>query len=365
MGADWHGGAVPDTSVNLGGFSMPLKQKMVCAGSAGAAANPLDSRSTVEVTFGQDLPAFDWTSPTMQVADWSPPEPRLHLVHHSFYANVATRTMRHPLGWHRDIAKFDVLGNGGHMVLGGLQDIPTWRCWTKKANLIDQTLIWELYRMEQEGLAFEYGATDPRKLANELENEPVEDWTMAAPSIGFRQSLVDVMYPIARAAWGPERTMLIKGTSFGALDSLISEWDLTNTSHFGGGNSFLCNHNFDGQTHRFGKAGGEILWYDNYADCEWHVNVLKEKITTGGFKGGGLTEFGIANWHEASLRGRMWGKMETACYHAGLFNCGWDMTGDHYSAAYLYTDVPGAVGRLVQARDPLLRPFCGKAERSF
>jgi hypothetical protein len=248
--------------------------------------------------------------------------------------------------------------------VGGLQDIPTGRCWTKKANLIDQTLIWELYRMEQEGLAFEYGATDPRKLANELENKPGEEWTMPAGQLGFRESLLNYLYPISRTAWGSERTLLIKGTGFGGMDHLRSLWTLNNNSHFGGGLNLLCCHQYDNQAHRFALDGGPLYWWDTTDDCNEYVSHLVNKISEGGFKGGGLTELGVANIHSADLRGRMWGKMETALYRHGLFNCGWDLTGDMYAGAWLYTDVPGAVGRLVQARFPELRPFCGKANRS-
>lgn len=364
MGTDWPGGATADASVNLGGFSLPMKQKMACSGGAGAAETPIDSRSTVEVTFNQDLPAINWTSPTFQIADWSPPEPRLHLVHHSFYADAATKAMRHPLGWHRDVLKFDVLRNGGHVVIGGLQDIPTWRCWTKKMNMIDRTLIAELYRMEQQGLAAEYGDTDPRKLANELENEPVEDWTMAAPNIGFRDSLLNYLYPISRSAWGAERTLILKGSGFGSIDNLYSEWDLSNDTHFGTGLNLLGNHNYTDQAHVEGLNGGRQLWYDDFADCQLHASRLSDKVSAGAFKGGIVTEWSALNAYETALRGRMIGKFHTAMYRRGIPVTYWDLVGDAYAFSWLSETVPGAVGKLVQAVDEPLRPFCGRAERS-
>lgn len=363
MNDTYNGGLLPDAAWNIGGYSLSMKTKMACSGSTGSTDQPISSRSYVEVSFPQDLPAINYSPPLYKPESWAADEPRLWLVHHSFYANAATKTLRFPYSWHFEICKSDVVGNGGHLILGGLQGIPTWRCWTKLMNMCDAALVTELYRMEQQALADFFGATDPRRVMNELENEPVEDWVRTDGKVGFRQNLLDVLYPTARSAWGAERTFLLKGTSYGSINSLRDQWDLDNDAHFGGGSNMLGNHNYNGQP-RWPNSSRE-LWWDHYPDCQQHATWLHDAITRGHFKGGGMSELGVSNAvTPIDSRGRMLGKMHTAMHERNLFVAYWGLTGDHYNCSYLYRDVEGANGALVEAVWPELRPYAGKAGRS-
>lgn len=370
----FEGGVDPAASLDLGGFSLPLKQKLTITGSTPSPDDPAASKSYVEVTFGQDLPAIDFTPPQYEPYDWAAgyTEPVLIFVHHSFYADASTRRLRYPLSWHLDILKFDVLGAGGAVVVGGLQRLPTWSCWTTFANAAgDLALIFDLYRQEQEGLAYHFGDTDPLRLANELENEPVLDWTDAAvqansgqvDAIGLRTSLLEYMYPMARTAWGPDRTMIVKAGGFGGLDG-IWDWDIDNDATWGGANNILGNHNYDDTYAPHVDRNGRQLWYRDRADCDYHAGVVADRASMWKLRGAIMTEWSSPNTLADDVRGGDIGRLHTALAARGIPVCYWDLTGDQFGFAWFYNDVPGSEGKTVQAIIPELRDFCGRAGRS-
>lgn len=361
--ADFHGGVNPATSVNIQGWNLPLFNKMRCTGSTASPDWPYASRSTVEVEFSSDLPPIDWTPPTYEPETWLPPVPMLYLVHHSFYADAAAKKLRAPYDWHWQLLKDQVLANGGHVVLGGYQGIPTWRCWTHLFNYFGELGV-ELYRMEKQALADFFGSTDPRKVLEELENEPVFDWldgTNHDNKLGFRRSLLEIMYPIARGAWGVERSFLLKGTSFGSINSLRDVWDLTNEGHFGSGSNFIGNHNYDDQAK---YPDNRNLWYGSTEDCNYHAGLLKDTINRGKFKGGCMTEWGVPSWVAQPERAQKHGRLHTAMAKQGIPVAYWDLTGDAYGCSWLYRDVAGKEGKLVQAMNGDFRAYSGKAGRT-
>lgn len=364
LNLDWNGGVDPARSVSIQGFNLPLFAKVKCSGSTPSPDDPIYSRSFVEITFDQELPAIDWTPPYYTMETWLPQVPRLWLVHHSFYADAATKTLRKPYDWHWSVLRHDILANNGHLVLGGYQGIPTWRCYTHLFNWMG-SLAEELFAMEKQALADQFGDTDPRMVADEMENEPVVQWLDAPGTdkpLGFRRSLLEIMYPTARAAWGAERTLILKATSFGSINSLRDEWDLDNDVHFGGGNNIIATHQYDDQAKWPGTD--RTLWWDSKEDTDAYAGWLADAVSKWKFKAGGMTELGVGNWHESGLRGRMLGRMETSIHARGLFRCLWDKTGDYYSAAWLYRDVAGKEGKVTQALLPELRSYAGKAGRT-
>lgn len=362
MSTDWSGGVDPARSVNVGGFNLPLLGKLTCSGSTGSTGS-WSSHSFVEVTFDQDLPAVDWWSPTYVWEDWLAPLPKLTLVHHSFYADARNKVLRYPYSWHYYVLRDEVLGNGGHLILGGYQGKPVWRDWTHLFNWMGDLAV-ELYRMEKEALADFFGATDPRFVLEEMENEPVVDWldNMSEDKpLGTRRAIKEIMYPTSRTAWGPERSFLIKGTSFGSINSIRDEWDFDNDRDFGGGNNFVGNHNYDDQAK---YPDGRNLWYGAREDCDYHAGLLIDAVNRGKFKGGVMSEWGVPNWVADPERGQKHGRLHTAMAAAGIPMAYWDLTGDHYGCAWLYTDVPGKEGKKVQAIIPEMRPYTGRAGRT-
>ena len=145
-----------------------------------------------------------------------------------------------------------------------------------------------------------------------MENEQVVQWLDAPGTdkpLGVRSSLLDFQYPTSRAAWGQERSFLLKGSNFGSIDSLRDEWDLDNNVHFGGGNNLIGNHNYEGGAKH---TNGQQIWYDSTEDCNYHAGLLADTIATGHFKGGGMTEWGVGSWQSMSFCARMHGKLHTA-----------------------------------------------------
>ena len=333
--------------------------------------------SEVEITFPQDLPAIDFTPQQWNPHAWWPGhlESKLIFVHHSFYADASTKRLRYPLSWHFSILRDDVVKNGAAAIDGGIQRLPTWDCLTTMANKLDNHSLWfDLYRLEQEGKAEQLGDLDPALFATELENEAVEDWTDEAArsdtslpdpaaAIGLRTSLLEYMIPIARAAWGPERTVIVKGTGFGGLDG-VRQFDLNVASAFPGQRFLLGNHNYAGSFAPHISDGGRQLWYLSRADADEHARQLADKAAAMGFDGAIMTEWSSPNTTAATDRGKEIGMLHTALYAKGIPVCYWDLVPDLFGFADLYNDVPGSEGVTVQAVAPELRQYCGRANRT-
>ena len=64
------------------------------------------------------------------------------------------------------------------------------------------------------------------------------------------------------------------------------------------------------------------------------------------------------------MRAQMHGRLHTAMHAQGLFVAFWDVGGDANAMAWLYRDVPGKEGKVVQALDPETRPYTGRAGRT-
>lgn len=367
---EWFGGVSRITNtLDLNGFQLPLRQKLTVTGGSGSALWDAFGVRTVEVRFGEDLPPIDYVPPTAE-------DPsagtfyRVRLRHWEFYADPLNRTLRRPLDRFAWRSKEEVLKNGGWVMLGGLQHIPTWRDWTLEYHDFGASLVEELWRKECEGLAYHFGETDPRRLAVELENEPTRAGvgrteggpeTNETEDIGYHTLLREVWYPIARQEWGPERTLCVKSSGFGSLDHLQNEFNVANPD---GGNAHLVNHNYDNQAHRFDLPGWPVMNYGTAEDSAYHAQTLLRRIEELGYKGGGMTEWGVLGWgfrYEGPDRGQRIGRMIDALARRGLYCFVWSLTGDSYRCS----SIQNIDGADIEAMDPDVAPYCARAGLTF
>ena len=370
------GGGSAATSLDLGGASLALKSLLTVTGCTPSPAAPATGPARVEITYPADLPAVDWTPPAYAPDPGLPSllETRLLLVHHSFWADEATKRARTQVAAGLDALRFGVLPAGGSVVVAGLRRLPRGTDWTGFANATDQTLAWDLYAKEQAGLAEVLGGTDTLRLAVELEDAPSAPWTDEvaradtdlpdpAAAIGLRRALVERMMPAARAAWGNARTLVAKAGGGGSLARIL-DWDIDNDATWGGLPNLLGNRD---ASHSFAPADpvtGRILSYEARADCDRHADVLVSVATAWRMKGSIVVGFGAPNTELAVSRGLALGRLHTACAARGIPVAYRDMADVPFAAAAIYGDVPGAEGVPVQALDPALRQLCGRSGRS-
>lgn len=354
-------GAVNRTmnSMNLSGYNLPLRSKLVVSGGTGSADYDVDGRRIIEINTGVNLPAIDYTVPTNDGGG-----SQMRHRHWSFYENNTTKKMRSPLGWYTDISINDAIRNGGYIMLGGVQHIPTWYDWTQDYNNFGATLTTELWRLECEGLANAFAGVDPRMYAVELENEPTSSWGMDDGLPGYGTLLPDVWYGIARQVWGQEPTLVVKATDFGSLDSLIRDFDFRCPT---GENAHLVSHNYDGQAH--GQPGNYAINWGDIGQTNFYANELSKKVVGLGYKGGGMTEMGAYpfEWWDydskVSLeeRGRRMGRMTTSLHNKGLYNFLWgtlwgDPTQSLDCASMYMID-----GNEIEALHTEMRPYAARA----
>jgi hypothetical protein len=351
------------TSLNLSGFNLPLMSKLTVAASTGSAAYDVNGRRLIEIAFGQDLPAIDYTVPTFSENNttWR----RLRHRHWSFYKNTATKALRHPIGWFTGITLDNVLKNGGYSMLGGVQHLPTWYDWTQDYRMFGASLTEELWRSECNGLAERFGNTDPRFLAVELENEPTRPWRGTVDNPGYGDLLPDVWYGIARQIWGQERTLVVKSTGFGTMDSLRDEFDFRCPT---GENAHLVTHNYDGQAHQAPNNNIAINWA-NMSQTDYYAKIVADKVSALGYKGGGMTEMGSYpfEWWDYNIkvsqeeRARRMGRLLTSMTNKGLHVWFWGhLSGDPTQSldmAAIYT----LDGHNIETVRPVMRPFMSRA----
>jgi hypothetical protein len=171
------------------------------------------------------------------------------------------------------------------------------------------------------------------------------------------------MIPIARTAWGPDRTQLIGGTGFKGLDGL-RKFDINIPATFPGLRALLENHNYAGNYAPHISDGGRQLWYLSRADADEHAKQVSDKAAAMGFDGAIMGEWSSPNTTAAADRGREIGMLHTALSAKGIPCCYWDLVPDLFGFADLYNNVPGSEGVTVQAVFPELRAACGRAGRT-
>lgn len=338
--------------------------------------------SEIEITFTTDLPPVDFAPER-----WNPypvtlpghSESKLVFVHHSFYADATTKRLRAPIGGWADTIRNQVLRYGGSAVIGGSVNRPDWQCWTTLANQMNNhALVFALYQMEQVGLAETFGDLPTERLCSELEHAPHAPWTDDAAradtslpnplnAIGLRTSLFSHMMPIARSAWGANRSLVVKGTGGGGLEGLRS-FDLAMQTAWPGTRVILGNRDLGGSWAPSIAPGERQIDYGVRADADAHASELQAKATAMGFDGAIMTGFSAPADLAPVPRGRQIGLTHTAMAAKGFPVCYRDFAGepgsDPWGFAGLYTDVPGSTGTTVQAVQPGLRAYCGRAGRT-
>lgn len=343
-------GDIQGGSLNLSGYNLPLRQKMTCTASSGSAWGDGNGTRIIELDAGQALPGIDYY-PAKYSGGWYEKSVLQHR-HWSFYSNSAAKQLRHPLGLYTDIARNQVLANGGYFVSGGVQFQPTWTDWSREYRLMGASLIEELWRLECEGLANYYGDTDPRRMAVELENEPTSEWHDVGDGPGYGDLLPDVWHGIARQVWGPERTLIVKSSGFGGLNTLLNEFDFRCPA---GDNSHLVIHNYDNQIQ---GPGGFYGWTD-IGQTDWIAQQVRAKINELGYRGGGSTELGvdIGRSNGDYDRGQRLGRLLTSFTANDLYMFSWSMVGD----AVRCSDIYSINGHSIEAYWPNVRPYARRA----
>lgn len=215
------------------------------------------------------------------------------------------------------------------------------------------TLVDELWRLECEGLAYYLGNTDPNRLAVELENEPTRENHDVGDGPGYLDLLPTVWYPIARTAWGAERTLVLKATDFGSLNTLIDTFDFAPPA---GDNAHLVVHGYDNQMR--GPGGGIYGWTD-ISQTDWIADQIRQKINALGYKGGGATELGVdANRASGDAdRGQRMGRLLTSFTAKDLYLFAWSMTGDSVRCS----GVENINGHNIETYYSGLRPYARRA----
>lgn len=342
----------PNAQLNLSGYNLQLRQKLTVSRSVGSAYANTAGRRIIEIDTGQSLPAIDYTPPTYSVQGWWTAR-QLQFRHWAFYKNSATKELRHPLGQMTDLSINSVLKNNGYVMLGGNQGQPTWIDTTREYNKLGASLMEEFWRLECEGLAHYFGDTDPRRLAVETENESVVPWNGDASNpIGYGRLLKEMIYPIARQAWGPERTIVLKGGGWSGLNAMLADFDFVVPQ---GHNCHLCIHNYDNQ---ITGPGGQYGWTD-IGQTDWIASQIKAKITALGFKGGGATEMGVDKGRvtNAADRGQRYGRLMTSFTNRDLYIFTWSLVGDNVRCSSIQT----INGKSIEAYDRDIAPYARRA----
>lgn len=337
------------TAFNLNGYNMPVRSKMTVTGGSGSPAYDTVNPRVIEVDAGTALPAIDFTPPRWTSGGFN--RSTIQHRHWRFLANTATNEMRFPMNEFSQRTVTDVIGNGGYAMLGGDQFQPTGADWTQMYAHFGATLTTELFRLECEGLAAAMGNTDPNRLAVELENEPTSEWHNAGGT-GYGDLLASTWYPIARAAWGPERTIVVKANGFGHLNNLIDIFDFACPA---GHNMHLVIHDYDGMIQGPSGSNG----FGSITETNWIADQIRTKINALGYRGGGATEIGVnqGTSNGDTDRGQRLGRLLTSFTNQNLYMFVWALVGD----GIVCSEIRNVNGHLIEAYWPGISPYARRA----
>lgn len=292
---------VQNTSHSLSGFALPTRTKLAISSCTPSAIYDENGRRIIEINFGTNLPAIDHV-PAWFAVPGGGQKSSMQLRHWKFYANETLKEFRHPLKALAQITKTNALPNNGYIILGGNKFYPNGYDWSKDFINFGASLTEELFRSEMQGLAAEFGATDPRRLAVELEDRVYQSWLADGDFPGYKTLLADIFYPVARTAWGQERTLIVKGpggmAGLGAFD-----WRPPT-----GQNVHFAVHVNDTDTPM-----------TNITETDDAAELIKDKINSLGFRGGGITSLTINPPIDIFEKGRRLGRMLTSATNNGLY----------------------------------------------
>lgn len=280
----------------------------------------------------------------------------MQLRHWSFYANAATKELRHPLKTFADITLRKAIPGGGYVMLGGNKWATSAYDWSKDYLNFGATLTQELFKKECDGLAETFGQTDPRMLAVELENRVVHGWDAVDTVPGYGTLLADVFYPIARTAWGQDRTLVVKAA--GGVDGLLVDFDFPCPTRQ---NVHLAAHTVG--TDATGPGGP--LTFATIADSDWLADQISAKISSLGYAGGGLTSFGLIPPQDAVTKAQKIGRLLTSMNNHGLYVWLYANLGTDPATTYSVADIFTIGGNRIEALYPEMRKFARRAGLIF
>lgn len=359
---------------DLSGFMLPLRSKLAVSASAASEIHDADGRRTVEVNFGTALPAIDFTPSWITAGGIS--KSTMQLRHWSFYANAATKQLRQPIKLHASLTLNQALPAGGYIILGGNQFASPSYDWSRDYLNFGSTLTEELYRLECEGLADTFGATNPRRLAVELENNPVHSWNTVGLTQGYSQLLKYAFYPIARAAWGQDRTLVVKPP--GGMMGLINDFDfpcpvgeLAHLAiHYNNSGTLGYILNEDG-TLMLDESGNQIIGeglgvgFSSIEQTDLIASEISRIITKYGYAGGGMTSVGVVPPTSIAEKGMKLGRILTSMTGRGLYTFFYANTDGDPATTYDSADFFTINGERIEALYPEMRPYASRSGLIF
>lgn len=346
---------VQNASHTLSGFALPTRSKLTVSACTASPPYDINGRRIIEVNMGVDLPAIDY-SPTFYAGEAGYSKSTMQLRHWSFYRNAATKELRRPLVGFANTIKASLLPSDGWCILGGTRWSPTTWDWSKDWLAFGDSLTRELYTKEQQGLADAFGATDPRRLAVELEHNPVHTWANVSTTAGFRQLLNDVWYPVARAAWGNDRTLIVKGSQ-STFNTFLTEFDWRPPVR----QNVILGTNKVTDSGIVGTSPLGSLTLANIAESDWICQQMRTKVDVLGYRTGAFVQFSVAGNADTTIKAKKIGRMLTSANNAQLQM--W-MAGKHGDDPQTTINSSGFFvinGGRVEAFYPEMRPYCSRA----
>lgn len=339
-----------NTSHDLSGYALPTRSKLTVSACTPSALLSAAGRRLIEVNVGVALPAIDY-SPTFYAGEFVQ-KSTMQLRHWSFYKNSVAKTLRNPLTNYAKITH-EALRGGGHVILGGSGFATSNHDWSKEYLAFGATLTTELFRLECEGLADTFGNTDPRKLAVELENYPVHTWATVGTVPGYSYLLSEVFYPVARLAWGQERTLIVKAPG-GTAGLLTGGFDFACPA---GQNAHLAVHCLPGEVS--GPMGS--IAFTTIAQTDWLADQIGAKVTALGYRGGGVTSLGITPPVTVQAKAERLGRMLTSISNKQLYTFYYGNLGTDPATTFDCANVYTVGGTRIEALHPAMRTYARRA----
>lgn len=337
------------TTHDLSGYALPTRSKLTVSASTPSAMLDAAGRRLIEVNTGAALPAIDF-SPSWYAGQYVQ-KSTMQLRHWAFYKNSATKALRNPLANYAKITR-EALSGGGHVVIGGTQFATTTNDWSKEYLAFGASLTEELFRLECEGLANMFGNTDPRKLAVQLEHSPIHTWETVGIIPGHRYLLSEVFYPIAREAWGQERTLMLR--SPGGTAGLLDDFDLPCPK---GHNTHLVAHCVPGEVS--GPMG--LVDFTTIEQTDWLAGEIADKINELGYRGGGITSLGITPPVAMQPKAERLGRMLTSVSNKQLYAFYYANLGSNPDTTFDVADIYSIGGTRIEALHPPMREYARRA----
>lgn len=343
-----------NTTHDFNGYNLQLKSKLNISACIPSLLYDINGRQIIEIDTGEVLPVIDYLPPFF-TNNFGVHKSTMQLRHWQFYVNSANKQLRLPFPYFFQNTRKAVL-SGANVILGGNQWAPTNYDWSKDYFNFGASLTEELFRKECEGLANYFNDLPPSHLAVELENKVFHHWENIGSTIGYKSLLNDVWYPIARTAWGQERTLIVKGP--GNANGTLSYFDWSPPN---GERAHLAVH--ANNTELVGPNGGISL--ASIAESDWLAVALRDKINDLGFSGGGVTELRIDYPNNTVDKAKKMGRVLTSFKNNNLYTWYYGHIGTNPDFTPNVADVFSVNGFRIEALFPEMRAHASRAGMIF